>query len=95
MPGHPGITRESGRSGICRANGELRHDVLNELLAHVSLPDHLLFEAPSTALQAYFIRRLGPDVNLGNVSPTAVLGLETLRLGLRSDTLTCFEPVPS
>ena len=86
-------SRESGRSGICRANGELRFEILDELLAHCSLPDHLLFEAPSTALQAYFVQRLGADVNLGNIAATAVLGLETLRLGLRADTLTCFEPV--
>jgi phosphosulfolactate synthase len=43
-------------------------------------------------VQAYLVKRVGPDVNLGNVAATEVLGLETLRLGLRSDTLTCFEP---
>jgi len=53
--------------------------------------DSLLFEAPSTTLQAYFVTRLGPDVNLGNVPANAVIGLETLRLGLRADTLATFE----
>jgi phosphosulfolactate synthase len=42
-------------------------------------------------LQNYFVKRIGPDVNLGNVAATSVLGLETIRLGLRADTLTCFE----
>jgi phosphosulfolactate synthase len=51
----------------------------------------LLFEAPSTELQNYFVKRIGPNVNLGNVAATAVLGLETIRLGLRADTLTRFE----
>ena len=51
----------------------------------------LLFEAPTTALQAHFITRLGPDVNLGNIPAPGVLGLETLRLGLRADTLATFE----
>jgi phosphosulfolactate synthase len=51
----------------------------------------LLFEAPSTELQNFFVKRIGPNVNLGNVAATAVLGLETIRLGLRADTLTCFE----
>jgi phosphosulfolactate synthase len=86
-------SRESGRSGICQSNGEVRQDILEALLSHGSLSDHLLFEAPSTALQAYFVQRLGPDVNLGNIASSALLGLETLRLGLRADTLTCFEPV--
>jgi phosphosulfolactate synthase len=83
--------RESGRSGICGPNGELRIDLIEELLACTSLRDRLLFEAPSTSLQAYFVKRLGPGVNLGNIAATDVIGLETLRLGLRADTLTCFE----
>ena len=37
------------------------------------------------------VRRVGPDVNLGNIAPTAVLSLETLRLGLHADTLLAFE----
>ena len=48
----------------------------------------LLFEAPSTELQTYFVTRVGSDVNLGNIASTDVIGLETLRLGLRADTLT-------
>ena len=39
----------------------------------------------------YFVTRIGPDVNLGNVPASAIIGLETLRLGLRADTLTAFE----
>jgi phosphosulfolactate synthase len=35
----------------------------------------------------WFVRRFGPDVNLSNIAPDDVLALETLRLGLRSDTL--------
>jgi phosphosulfolactate synthase len=41
------------------------------------------------------VKRIGPDVNLGNVAATGVLGLETIRLGLRADTLTCFEGEPA
>jgi len=83
--------RESGRSGICRPNGELRFGLIEELLASGLQPDSLLFEAPSGELQNYFVTRVGPNVNLGNVAATALLGLETIRLGLRADTLTCFE----
>ena len=83
--------RESGRSGICRPNGELRFGLIEELLSSGINQEILLFEAPSSELQNYFVKRVGPDVNLGNVAATAVLGLETIRLGLRADTLCCFE----
>jgi phosphosulfolactate synthase len=83
--------RESGRSGICRPNGELRFGLIEELLASDLSCVNLLFEAPSTELQCYFAKRVGSNVNLGNVAATAILGLETIRLGLRADTLSCFE----
>jgi phosphosulfolactate synthase len=83
--------RESGRSGICLPDGTLRSGLIEDVLAAGIGPDRLLFEAPATALQAHFVTRLGPDVNLGNIPPQGVLALETLRLGLRADTLTAFE----
>ena len=83
--------RESGKSGICRPDGELRYGLIEDVL-HAGIDvDRLLFEAPTTALQAHLITRVGPNVNLGNVPATGVISLETLRLGLRSDTLTAFE----
>jgi phosphosulfolactate synthase len=84
--------RESGRSGICHADGKLRSDVLDAILGSGIDVDRLLFEAPTKDLQAAFIRRIGPNVNLGNVAPGDVIGVETLRLGLRSDTLTAALP---
>lgn len=85
-------TREGGKGGICRSNGELRYGLIEEILT--SKVDHrnLLFEAPSTELQTYFVQRVGPDVNLGNIATTDVIPLETIRLGLRSETLLVFEP---
>jgi phosphosulfolactate synthase len=83
--------RESGRSGICRPDGALRFGLIEDVLTSGISPGSLLFEAPSTSLQTYFITRLGPDVNLGNVPAGGVIGLETLRLGLRADTLATFE----
>jgi phosphosulfolactate synthase len=47
----------------------------------------LIFEAPSKASQAWFVKQFGPAVNLGNIPPDEVIPLETLRLGLRADTL--------
>ena len=87
--------RESGRSGICRADGTLRQPVLDRIMDAGFGSDRLLFEAPTKELQARFITMLGPDVNLGNVAPSDVLGLETLRLGLRADTFFAVEAEPS
>jgi phosphosulfolactate synthase len=82
--------RESGKSGICRPDGALRFGLIEDVLSAGISQDNLLFEAPTTTLQTYFITRLGSDVNLGNVPASAIIGLETLRLGLRADTLTTF-----
>lgn len=77
--------RESGTSGIDRHDGEVRMGLIDEII-HAVPPDKLLFEAPQKDQQVWFIRRLGADVNLGNVVPDEVLSLETMRLGLRADT---------
>jgi phosphosulfolactate synthase len=85
-------SRESGKSGICRPNGELRFGLIEEMLTSGIRAEVLLFETPSTELQCFFVKRIGPNVNLGNIPVTSILGLETIRLGLRADTLTQFEP---
>jgi phosphosulfolactate synthase len=78
--------RESGTAGIFRADGEVRMGLIDEI-AHAVDPSRLLFEAPQKDQQVWFIERFGPEVNLGNIAPDDVLSLETLRLGLRSDTM--------
>jgi len=83
--------RESGRSGLCRPDGKLRSGFVEAILAGGADPDRILFEAPTKELQASFVTLLGPNVNLGNVGLGDVIGLETLRLGLRGDTLLHFE----
>lgn len=84
-------TRESGRGGICQTNGELRQDVFEAILQSGIDPRVLVFEAPTTDLQNKFVKRLGHNVNLANISSTDLIGLETVRLGLRSETLLEFE----
>jgi len=78
--------RESGTAGIYRPTGEIRQGLIDEIV-HAIDAERLLFEAPLKEQQVYLIRRFGPDVNLGNIAPDDVLALETLRLGLRSDTM--------
>lgn len=82
--------RESGRSGICRPDGTPREDIVDAFLEADLEAEHLMFEAPTKDLQVRFIEMSGADVNLGNIAPGDVIGLETLRLGLRSDTFTTF-----
>jgi phosphosulfolactate synthase len=77
--------RESGNVGIYRHDGEVRMGLIDEI-AHAVDPQLLLFEAPRKEQQVWFVRRFGVNVNLGNIPPEDVLSLETIRLGLRSDT---------
>jgi len=78
--------RESGTAGIFRPTGEMRTGLIDEIVHGIDVDD-VLFEAPTKASQAWFVRTFGPDVNLGNIPPDEVIPLETLRLGLRADTL--------
>jgi phosphosulfolactate synthase len=77
--------RESGRTGIFRHDGEVRMGLIDEIL-HAVPAERVLFEAPLKDQQVWFVRRVGPDVNLGNISPEETLSLETIRVGLRADT---------
>jgi len=78
--------RETGTGGIYRRDGEVRSGLIDEIVHEIPI-DSLLFEAPQKDQQAWFIRHLGPEINLGNIHHDDVIPLETLRLGLRSDTM--------
>lgn len=81
--------RESGTAGIYRADGEVRTGLIDEI-AHAVDPGRLIFEAPQREQQVWLLKRFGTECNLGNIAPADVLSLETLRLGLRSDTVERF-----
>jgi len=78
--------REGGSAGTFTSSGEMRTDLLTEIGDAVPIED-VIFEAPTKAAQVWFIKQFGPGVNLGNIPPEEVIPLETLRLGLRGDTL--------
>jgi phosphosulfolactate synthase len=78
--------REGGTAGIYRPSGEMRTGLVDEIVNSIE-PELLIFEAPSKSSQAWFIKQFGASVNLGNIAPDEVIPLETLRLGLRGDTL--------
>jgi phosphosulfolactate synthase len=81
--------RESGTAGVFRATGEIRSGLIEEILQNWS-HEHFIFEAPIKAQQVWFVQQFGSNVNLGNVACDEVIACETLRLGLRGDTLLDF-----
>jgi phosphosulfolactate synthase len=88
--------RESGTVGLYGPNGQVRNDLVDAIVS-AAPSEKVIFEAPRKDQQAWFIRRLGTNANLGNIAPDEVVALETLRLGLRADTLDLLpvtEPEP-
>lgn len=81
--------RATGTAGLYRPDGEARAGLIDEIVHEVDR-GRLVFEAPRKHQQVWLIERYGADVNLGNVPPAELLSLETLRLGLRADTLAQF-----
>ena len=83
--------RESGTVGIYRANGNAHTLLINKILANIP-KDDILWEAPNKPQQVWFIKLIGANANLGNISHDDVIPLETLRIGLRGDTFFTFLP---
>jgi phosphosulfolactate synthase len=81
--------RESGNVGIYRDSGEVRQGLVDEILTQIP-EDMIIWEAPQKAQQVWFIKLIGANVSLGNIAPADVIPLETLRLGIRSDTFDHF-----
>jgi phosphosulfolactate synthase len=83
--------RESGNIGIYNPDGSANLELISDILKAID-KDDVLWEAPNKAQQAYFIKMLGANVNLGNIATNEVISLETLRLGLRGDTFFDYLP---
>jgi len=81
--------RESGNVGIYRDSGEVRQGLVDEILTQIP-SETIIWEAPQKAQQVWFIKLIGANVNIGNIAPADVIPLETLRLGIRSDTFDHF-----
>lgn len=84
-----GEAREGGNVGLFRSDGEVRSGLVQEILTKIPM-EKVIWEAPQKSQQVYFIKLLGSNVNLGNIAPSEVIPLETLRLGLRGDTFDYF-----
>jgi phosphosulfolactate synthase len=73
-----------------REIGPVGQDVREEFVETVlqsADPETLVFEAFERKQQVWLIKRLGPNVNLGNIPPTDLLTLESFRRGLKEHTL--------
>ena len=81
--------REAGNVGIYRGSGEVREGLVQEILTQIP-EEKIIWEAPQKGQQLYFIELLGCNVNLGNIAPSEVLPLESMRIGLRGDTFSLF-----
>lgn len=79
--------REGGKNiGIFDGAGKAKEDEIDYILDNFD-GSKILWEAPNKDQQVFFILKLGNTVNLGNISSDDITSLETLRLGLRGDTL--------
>jgi phosphosulfolactate synthase len=83
--------RESGTAGIYRPTGEIREGLIEEILTKIPA-EKIIFEAPRKEQQVWFILNVGREVNLGNIATKDVLSVETLRRGLRADTIQISKP---
>lgn len=79
--------REGGKNiGIYDKAGNAKEDEIDYILDNFD-GNKIIWEAPNKDQQVFFILKLGNDVNLGNVSTDDITSLETLRRGLRGDTV--------
>ncbi len=81
--------REAGNVGIYRGTGEVREGLVQEILTQIP-EEQILWEAPQKAQQLYFLELIGCNVNLGNIAPSEMIALETMRIGLRGDTFELY-----
>ncbi|HEY0434516.1 MAG TPA: phosphosulfolactate synthase, partial [Chitinophagaceae bacterium] len=81
--------REAGNVGIYRGSGEVREGLVQEILTQIP-EEKIIWEAPQKGQQLYFIELLGCNVNLGNIAPSEVIALESMRIGLRGDTFSLY-----
>jgi len=80
--------RESGKGVMLYdQQGAIKEDELEFLIKNQINIDLLIWEAPLKSQQHKLINLFGTNVNLGNIAPQEILALESLRLGLRGDTL--------
>jgi phosphosulfolactate synthase len=79
--------RETGTAGVYHDDGKPRVDLIEEICSQGIDLRRLIWEAPRRDQQVWFIEQFGVNCNFANIQPGDVVSLETLRQGLRADTL--------
>lgn len=79
-------SRYSGQVGVYDSCGIVQENYVRKLIDEVGL-SNLIFEAPLRSQRIWFFEQYGNQVNLGAISPRDVIPLETLRIGLRPETM--------
>ena len=77
--------RETGTVGIYRNSGEVREGLVQEILTKIPA-EKIIWEAPQKDQQLYFLQLIGANANLGNINPSEIIALESMRIGLRGDS---------
>ncbi|RBQ23416.1 Phosphosulfolactate synthase [Candidatus Methanobinarius endosymbioticus] len=79
--------REGGKNiGIYDEKGTAKEEEVDYLLKNIP-EEKIIWEAPNKDQQIYFVLKLGKEVNLGNISTKDITSLETIRRGLKGDTI--------
>lgn len=78
--------RESGTVGLYAGDGSVKEDFVRAIEESTE-SGTVIYEAPQREQHAWLLRALGPDVNLGNIAINEIVSVESMRLGLRADTL--------
>ena len=78
--------RETGTVGVFDATGDVQSQEVDQIVRAIGL-QNLIFEAPQKKQQTWFFQHYGNHVNVGNIPPSEAIPVETLRNGLRADTL--------
>lgn len=88
--------KDAGASRVViegREVGPVGKDIREDLVDFICSkhdPSTLLFESLERPQQVWFIKKLGPNVNLGNIRPWDLATLEAFRRGLKEHTLLHF-----
>jgi len=81
--------REAGNIGLYRPSGKVRQGLVSKILSRIP-GEKILWEAPQKNQQLYFLKLCGCNANLGNIAPSEVISLESMRIGLRGDTFALY-----
>ena len=82
--------RESGVSvGVMDDDGAPIIHRLEKVLDGIDTTN-ILFESPKKSQQIFFLKKFGPETSLGNIHPNDAISVETLRRGMRGDTMNDF-----